>query len=77
MAYNTSLSSRERILRVLQRREVDRLPRDFEAEQPVVEGLLAHCGLPDGESLRRHLQADIHKVGMAYHCPYADSYAAY
>jgi len=60
------LSSHERVLRAIEHQETDRLPRDFGAEGPVVEGMVRILGLDNASMLREHLKVDMVYVGIGY-----------
>ncbi len=66
------LSSRERVLQAIAHRETDHLPRDYRAEAPVTQSLLALLGLPDLEALEERFRVDMARVQVTYDCPYTD-----
>ena len=66
------MTSRERVLRAVEHKETDRLPRDFTAEGPIVEGLLQRLGLKDGAALKDYFKVDMTFLGASYKCPYTD-----
>ena len=73
MNYTTDImTSRERVLRALNHKEADRLPRDFDAEEPLIEALCTHLNLPNIMALRNYFKVDMHKVWVTYNCPYTD-----
>jgi uroporphyrinogen decarboxylase len=53
---------RERVLMAVAREQPDRAPRDFWAEDPSWNRLLAHTGFADRESLLRQLQIDLRHI---------------
>jgi uroporphyrinogen decarboxylase len=53
------MTSRERVLTALRHELPDRVPRDFWAEEPAWNRLLAHVGYGDRERLLRQLQIDL------------------
>jgi uroporphyrinogen decarboxylase len=53
------MTSRERVLTALRHELPDRVPRDFWAEEPAWNRLLAHVGYEDRERLLRQLQIDL------------------
>jgi uroporphyrinogen decarboxylase len=53
------MTSRERVLLALNHEAPDRTPRDFWAESPAWNRLLAHTGHADREQLLRQLQIDL------------------
>lgn len=61
------MTSRERVVTALAHRPPDRLPRDYWAAAEVTATLVRHFGLPDRESLLRHLGIDLRYVeGPSY-----------
>jgi uroporphyrinogen decarboxylase len=67
-----ALTSRERVLRTIRRQETDRVPRDFNAEPAIVEGLCRRFGLDGLEGLDERFGVDMARVRVEYACPYAD-----
>ncbi len=59
------MTSRERVLAALSHRAPDRVPRDFWAEPPAWNRLLAHTGHPDRESLLEALAVDVRHLEAA------------
>ena len=53
------MTSRERVLTALRHEAPDRVPRDFWAEEPAWNRLLAHVGYADKERLLRQLEIDL------------------
>jgi len=53
------MTSRERVLTALAHQQPDRTPRDFWAEEPAWNRLLAHVGCADREPLLRQLGIDL------------------
>ena len=53
------MSPRERVLMALRHEQPDRVPRDFWAEEPAWNRLLAHVGYADRERLLRQLGIDV------------------
>jgi uroporphyrinogen decarboxylase len=53
------MTSRERVLTALRHELPDRVPRDFWAEEPAWNRLLAHVGYADKERLLRQLGIDL------------------
>lgn len=53
------VTSRERVLTALAHRQPDRTPRDFWAEEPAWNRLLAHLGLTDRETVLERLGSDV------------------
>jgi len=53
------MTPRERVLTALVHRQADRIPRDFWAEPPAWNRLLAHAGHADKERLLRQLEIDL------------------
>ena len=53
------MTSRERVLTALAHQQPDRTPRDFWAEEPTWNRLLAHVGRSDKEQLLRQLGIDL------------------
>ena len=66
------MESRERVLCAIDHQEPDRLPRNFDAEEPVVEGLLRRLELPDLAALHDYLKVDFVRVPVEIRCPYTD-----
>lgn len=66
------MTSRERVLRAVEHKETDRLPRDFDAETPLVEAIVRRLGLEDAEDLKRRFKVDMERVWVRYNCPYTD-----
>ena len=66
------MTSRERVLRAIEHKETDRLPRDFEAEDPIVDGLRNQLNLPGVDALKDRFKVDLHRVYVGYKCPYTD-----
>jgi uroporphyrinogen decarboxylase len=56
------MTPRERVLAALAHRTPDRTPRDFWAEEPAWNRLLAHLGLADHEAVLRRLGIDLRHV---------------
>ncbi len=56
------MTSRERVLTAISRKQPDRTPADYKAEPEVNERLLSHLGLADYESLLKALEIDIRRV---------------
>ena len=53
------MTSRERVMRIMDHREADRIPVDFDCSQAdKVEGILAFCGLKTKEDLLRRFDVD-------------------
>jgi len=65
-------SSHERVLRAIEHKGTDRLPRDFSAEGSLVERLCERLGLPDGDALGKRFKVDLFYAGIPIHCPYTD-----
>ncbi len=65
---NNPMSSKERMLTVLNRQEPDRVPIDYSANPAIDQRLKSHFGLAqdDDEGLLRALGVDIRGVGPAY-----------
>lgn len=58
---------RDRVMAALERREVDRIPIDYWANEEVTSRLLEHFGLVDKEALLQRLQVDLRYVmGPSY-----------
>ena len=56
------MTARERVLTALAHQQPDRTPRDFWAEEPAWNRLVAHCGYPDREALLRQLGVDLRHI---------------
>ena len=66
------LTSRERVLRAIEHKDSDRLPRDFNAEEPLTGALLRRLGGLDLQALKERFKIDLEFVGLRYNCPYSD-----
>lgn len=66
------MTSRERVLRAIEHKETDRLPRDFSANQPIIDGLLKKLNLPNVAALSDYFKSDMAFLGAEYKCPYTD-----
>jgi uroporphyrinogen decarboxylase len=66
------MTSLERVLRAIEHKEADRLPRDFDAEPPIVEALCRRLGLPDRAAVTARFKVDLTRVYVDYDCPYKD-----
>ena len=66
------ITSRQRVLQTLDHKESDRLPRDFDAEEPLINALCKQLSLPDVTALRDYFKVDMHKIWVTYKSPYTD-----
>jgi uroporphyrinogen decarboxylase len=64
MTGKPGVSSRERVLMALRHEPPDRTPRDFWAEEPTWNRLLAHTTHSGREELLRHLEIDIRHLDV-------------
>ena len=76
MARIRGLSSRERVLRAIEHKETDRLPRDFDAVPEKMEILVRETGLSEAQ-LREKFRVDMTRVWMRYNPPYTDGRNAF
>ncbi len=65
------MTSRERVLRAIEHRETDRVPRDFDAVPEKIGPLLAELRLSEAQ-LREKFRCDMTRVWMRYNPPYTD-----
>ena len=65
------MSSRERVLRAIEHKETDRVPRDFDAVPEKMEALTRETGLSEVQ-LRERFRCDMTRVWMRYSPPYTD-----
>jgi uroporphyrinogen decarboxylase len=63
------LGHRERVLRAIEHREVDRVPFFFAAEEDVQERVMAALGLREPLAITRHFDADTIHVGVYQEAP--------
>jgi len=70
---SNTITPRERVLRSIEHKETDRLPRDFDAEEPLIKALCAHLNVSDVNTLRDYFKVDMQKIWVTYKCPYTDS----
>jgi uroporphyrinogen decarboxylase len=63
------MTSRERVLRAIEHKEPDRLPRDFDATPEKLEALVRELALTEPE-IRDRFRCDLDRVWMRYNCPY-------
>lgn len=61
------MTSRERVLRAIDRREPDRLPITFDAEPEVIRTLQRHFGVDTREAVWEALHVDTRLVGVDHH----------
>lgn len=66
------MTSHERVLRAIEHKETDRLPRDFQAESAIAEGLVKKLGLPGPAALGDYFKTDLAVTFASYNCPYTD-----
>ncbi|MEI6420977.1 MAG: hypothetical protein WCP55_02090, partial [Lentisphaerota bacterium] len=68
LAYNDTLSSKERVLRTFRYERADRVPVNYFANPGIDKKLKDHFGLKadDGEGLMKALGVDFRGVGPAY-----------
>ncbi len=66
------LSSKERVIRAIDHKEVDRLPRDFHAEADVWENLFSHFRTRKFTEIYDYFNVDMQRVAVTYKSPYKD-----
>jgi len=66
------MTSRERFLRAVDHKDLDRLPRDFVSEGPVAESLIKALNLADINALKDKFKVDLEYVRVQIRCPYDD-----
>jgi uroporphyrinogen decarboxylase len=71
----TEISPRERVRLVLQHQETDRVPVDFLATPETWANVKSYLGLPDQESILRHLGVDVRHPRLRYVGPPLMTYA--
>ena len=64
---NCELTSRERVLAALRHEQPDRVPRDFWAEPPTWNRLLAHTGFERKSQLLDWLDVDVRHLAWIFH----------
>ena len=62
------MTSKERVIRAIERQEIDRIPLDLGCGGPnsAINKLYSHYGTEDGEELRKIMNIDIRHVGPRY-----------
>jgi len=63
------MTSKERVLQAINRRQVDRVPANYQAHQEVTDNLKQHLGLADTEELLQFLQIDFRRITAPYYLP--------
>ena len=70
------MTSRERVLRAIEHKDTDRLPRDFDAVEEKMVVLVRETGMSEAQ-LREKFRVDMTRVWMRYNPPYADGRNAF
>ena len=60
------IDSRTRVMRAISHSETDRLPRNFRAEQPIVQALLERLSLHSEEDLKAFFRSDMERLRVKY-----------
>jgi hypothetical protein len=63
------MTSRERVLRAIDRRGPDQVPADFEANARVEEALIGRLGVENHEELLQALHVDMRRIQAPFHNP--------
>jgi len=66
------MTSRERVLRAIDHKETDRLPRNFRCQEELIGPLLDRLGLRSVRELEIRFKIDLQHVPLSFRCPYAD-----